>query len=139
MLWDVLWGLLWQGLWQARTPAAVERACQRWMAFGPDPTFPTHVLALKSQFLAMKRDQRFPQSPATDDTRLNFLAAGMAGVCIGISPRTAIHRVRTMKHQPGGPLWNENAQRCDCWRCDRAREIQAFDAIVEAAQKADPR
>lgn len=130
---------IWQALWQARTPVAVERACRRWIAFGPDPAFPTLLRAKKTPFLAMKDAPRFPQSPGADDTRLSYLAAGMAGACLGISPLTAVQRVRTMKHLPGGPLWNENAQRCDCWRCDRQREMQAFDAIVDAARKGDPR
>ncbi|MEQ1574389.1 MAG: hypothetical protein ABL993_09110 [Vicinamibacterales bacterium] len=127
---------IWQALGKARTAVAVTQACQRWIAFGPDPVFPTHLLAMTAQFLAMRRDRRFPQSPTANEARLTYIAAGMAGACVGISPLTAIHRVRTLKHEPGGPLWNQNTQQCDCWRCDRAREMKAFDAVVDAARKA---
>ncbi len=130
---------IWQALWQALSLPAVEKACRRWIAYGPDAAFPTHLLAHKKPFLVMKRDPRFPRSEFADDARLTYLAAGMAGILTGISPQTAIHRLRTMQHATGGPLWNDHeyVQRCQCWRCDRERDVKVFDAIVEAARKAE--
>jgi hypothetical protein len=129
---------IWHAIWRARTLPAAERACRRWIAFSADPAFPTHLLVGKTFLLTITGDARFPTTPAADDTRLNMLAAGMAGASIGISPRTAIHRVRTLKHEAGGPLWNDNASRCECWRCDRAREVQVFDTLIGAFTKDTP-
>jgi len=126
---------IWEALWKARNRSAVENACRRWSAFGTDQVFPTHLLTKEKQFLEMKREARFPRSEFADDARLTYLSAGMAGALAGISSKTAIHRLRTMKHAPGGPLWNENARRCECWRCDRDREMKSFDAIVDAARR----
>jgi hypothetical protein len=124
-------------LCQARTPAAVQQACGRWAAFSPKDVSPARLLAYTSSFVAMKRDQRFPHSLSADDARVSYLSAGLAGASIGVSPLTAIHRLRTMKHEPDGPLvWKEFPQpRCHCWRCDRDREMKAFDEIVAAAQE----
>ena len=132
---------IWQALWQATTPAAVKKACRRWADLNAEDPFPKHLVALINQFLAMKSDPRFPRSPGADDARLNYMAAGMAGVCIGISPLTAIHRLRTMKHAPDGPLvWEGLPQRkCHCWRCDRARQMNAFKEALEAFRKESTR
>ena len=78
----------------------------------------------------MKKNKRFPKSPYGDDSRLEFLARGMAGVIVDLSPMTGVERLRNMKHGPVGPFWVEregsrelplNQQHCDCWRCGLRR------------------
>ena len=150
---------IWSALWRARTLAALEDACQRWerlvleeirkqLEGAPDdrhrakikarmiPEFAAHIRAESKRFLAMTRNKRFPRSDYADDSRLDYLARGMAGIMAGISPMTAIERLRNMKHEPGGPLWVErecwteadgsrkegpllepSSQYCNCWRC----------------------
>ena len=69
----------------------------------------------------MKRNKRFPRSNYGNDARIDYLARGMAGILVGVSPMTAIERLRNLKHAPGGPLWNTDERRCDCWRCHLKR------------------
>jgi hypothetical protein len=101
--------------------------------------FPQHVVENAAQFLFMKRNRRFASSSYGDDARLEFLARGMAGVLCGVSPMTAIERLRNMKHQRGGPLWAtkegdhvlpEAEQYCKCWRCSITRASK----VTEVAQ-----
>ena len=124
---------IWKALWNARTYRQLFSACERWdklpeirgrnLKTGRSyesglGIFPDLVRKNASRFLSLRRDSRFPKSSwANDDSRLSFIAQGMAGVMIGISPRTAIHRLRTLKHGPGGKLWDENKKRCICTRC----------------------
>jgi hypothetical protein len=129
---------IWEAVCNARTRTAAENACRLWAAFDPESTFPALLLSMIPQWLAVTRDRRFPKSRTANDTRLAYLSAGMAGACMGISPLTAFHRIRTIKHETGGPLWNDNANRCECWRCDRDREMQAFDAVVDLAHRERP-
>jgi hypothetical protein len=74
----------------------------------------------------LKRNTRFPRSAYGDDSRIEYLARGMAGVLAGKSPMTGVERLRNMKHTRGGPLWvtvegnyvlPEKEQYCGCWRC----------------------
>jgi hypothetical protein len=87
--------------------------------------FPDHVVANAGQFLSMKQNKRFPTSAYGDNVRVEYLARGMAGVMVGISPMTAIERLRNMNHGAGGPLWDENEQHCRCWRCCLRGSINA--------------
>ena len=85
----------------------------------------------------MKRDARFPKSdsPAVDESRLEYLARGMAGILAGVSPMTGIGRLRNMKHTQGGPLWKKEPggmKYCDCWRCGLARSRSAHKLMAEA-------
>ncbi|HMK31130.1 MAG TPA: hypothetical protein VK473_15715 [Terriglobales bacterium] len=48
---------------------------------------------------------------------MDYLARGMSGVMVGVSPMTAIERLRNMKHGPNGPMWSEIDKKCSCWRC----------------------
>lgn len=113
---------IWDDLIRAKTQAAVHRACEQWSklsdvrASGLIP-FPEHVHANADQFLSMKRNTRFPRSNYGDDARIDYLARGMAGVLVGVSPITAVERLRNLKHAQGGPLWNGGDGRCGCWRC----------------------
>jgi hypothetical protein len=113
---------IWDDLIRANTYAALRKACERWSklsdvrASGLIP-FPEHVQANAGQFLSMKRNNRFPRSNYGDDARIDYLARGMAGVLVGVSPMTAVERLRNSKHAPGGALWNTDERRCGCWRC----------------------
>lgn len=113
---------IWDDLIRGSTYAAVRKACQHWSqlsdvrASGLAP-FPEHVRANTGQVLSMKENKRFPRSHYGDDARMDYLARGMAGALVGVSPMTAIERLRNLKHAPGGPLWNTSEHRCKCWRC----------------------
>jgi hypothetical protein len=74
----------------------------------------------------MKRNPRFPRSAYADESRLEYLARGMAGVICEVSPVTAIERLRRMKHTVSGPLWNEGKKLCECWRCERHRWRETY-------------
>jgi hypothetical protein len=113
---------IWDDLILASTYAAVRNGCQHWSQLSDVRapglnTFPEHVRANTGQFLSMKENKRFPRSHYGDDARMDYLARGMAGVLVGVSPMTAIERLRNLKHAPGGPLWNTSEHRCKCWRC----------------------
>ncbi len=124
-------GKIWNDLVQANNYASLRKACGRWARL-PDVRgaglvcFPGHIIAKAAAFLSMKQNQRFPRSKYGDGSRLDYLARGMAGAIIEISPMTAIERLRNMKHTPDGPLWvthNQDytlpatEQYCGCWRC----------------------
>ena len=113
---------IWDDLTRATTHAAVRKACDRWSELVDVRTsaltpFPDHIRANFAQFLSMKLNKRFPRSNYGDDARIDYLARGMAGVLVGVSPMTAIERLRNLKHASSGPLWNMNERRCECWRC----------------------
>jgi len=128
---------IWNDFIRARTLPALQEACECWEHL-PDvraagfTCYPAHILANPKRFLSMKRNRRFPRSSYSDDSRLEYLARGMAGVLGGVSPVTAIERLRNMKHATGGPLWKESEQHCDCWRCSRKR-WSAFTRISTEA------
>lgn len=137
---------IWRALVRASTYADLRKACGRWARLpavrraGLTP-FPEHVLANAAQFLAMKKNKRFPISDYGDDSRLQFLARGMAGVMADLSPMTGVERLRNMKHGPGGPLWVErqlnhllppNEQHCGCWRCG----LKQGDELTKVMQTA---
>jgi hypothetical protein len=134
---------IWNALWKARTFTALRKACERWKELKDIKAnklecWPEHVLANAKQFLRMTRAKNtkgqrttFPRSnyiPA-DDSRIEFIARGMAGIFVGISPATAIERLRNMSHAKDGPLWNAAKQACDCWRCQSERENTLSVAI----------
>jgi hypothetical protein len=126
---------IWDALVSASTYAELRKACGRWARL-PDvrrrglTCFPDHVLTNADKFLSMKQNKRFPKSNYGDDSRIEFLARGMAGVIAKVKPMTGIERLRNLKHGPGGPLWVKqednyklprNRQYCGCWRCSLKR------------------
>jgi hypothetical protein len=136
---------IWADLIRADTYAALHKVCGRWARL-PDvrrtglTPFPGHVLENAAQFLAMKRNKRFPRSTYGDDSRIEYLARGMAGALCGLSPMTAIERLRNMKHIAGGPFWityygnrplGESERHCGCWRCS----IRKSGEISKMGQK----
>ena len=92
---------IWNDLVRVNTYATLRKVCGRWVRL-PDvrraekTAFPKHVLEHAAQFLYMKRNRRFPRSNYGDDARIEYLARGMAGIIRGLSPMTAIERLRNM-------------------------------------------
>jgi len=129
---------IWTALTEARNSTAVQQACHRWerladvRAAGFTP-YPVHVSANAQVFLRMKRDRRFPRSPYADTSRLEYMARGMAGVMVGVSPMTSIERLRNMKHAAGGPLWSDADKYCRCWRCETTRYRDVLKALGAVA------
>lgn len=112
---------LWNALIRVRTRSALEEVCRRWERLART-RFPAYhyILENADQFFAMKRALRFPRSSYADDSRIDYLARGMAGALMNVSPQTAIERLRNMKHAPGGALWKKEPggrEYCGCWRC----------------------
>jgi len=127
---------LWKALWQAKNLSALQKACDQWAnlrdvrAQGMS-AFPNHILANAGEFLRMKADFRFPKSPspAVDESRLEYLARGMAGILSNLSPMTGIERLRNVKHTQGGQLWKKDIdgrEYCNCWRCEQKRTRSAY-------------
>lgn len=123
---------LWAALIKASTYADLRKVCGRWSRLADVrargmTTFPRYVVQNTASFLLMRRNKRFPHSTYGDDSRIDYLSRGMAGVLVGKSPMTAIERLRNMKHTAKGPLWvtkkegyllPKNEQYCGCWRCN---------------------
>ncbi len=124
---------IWTQLVNADTYAALRKACGRWAQLQDVrrsglTCFPSHVIEHAGQFLAMKKNKRFPHSSYGDKARIDYLARGMAGVIVGVSPMTGIERLRNIKHNRSGPLWDVRNNCCSCWRCSlpTSREIEAI-------------
>jgi hypothetical protein len=118
---------IWQALWQARTREAALDACRRWAKLEDVIglgfiAFPAHIETNLRDFLAITKSKRFPRSRAADDSRMLYMARGMAGAMVNVSPMTSIERLRNMKHGPGGLFWSDRHQLCACWRCVGRRE-----------------
>jgi hypothetical protein len=124
---------IWSALWKARTRRGIERACDQWSKLadvrgsGRD-VFPAYVVAHVSTFLEITRSPYLPNRPGADESRIDYLARGMAGVMTGRSPMTSIQRLRTLKHHRLGPFWDPTIRRCRCWRCDIDAWRRADDA-----------
>jgi hypothetical protein len=134
--------VVWESLVRARTLSALKEVCEQW-AILPDvrawglACYPDHILANAREFFRMKREARFPKSdsPVLDESRMEYLARGMAGILVGVSPMTGIERLRNMKHARGGPLWTKEPggrEYCGCWRCgmDRERPVHKLGAAM---------
>lgn len=128
---------IWNDLVRASTYSAVRRSCGRWARL-PDvrragmTPFAGHVVQNAAQFLLMKKNKRFPRSEYSDNARLEYLARGMAGILEGVSPMTAIERLRNMKHGPQGALWRPDDGRCGCWRCS-LRQGDEVEQIMQGS------
>jgi hypothetical protein len=125
---------IWKMLVEGRTESAIKEACRQWKGLADVrsmgmTTFPEHIEANLKEFLRMKKDRRFPRSAYADESRLEFLARGMAGVMVGVSPMTAEARLRNMKHTKGGPIWNDQGKKCQCWHCENARYAEYTKAV----------
>jgi hypothetical protein len=86
---------LWLQLLQAETPKQVRDVCTKsdfWLNPKRGGTAFNRLLSEKAgQFLAAKKDPRWPQSdrPTNEGKRIRFLARALAGITMGISIRTA--------------------------------------------------
>lgn len=125
---------IWRALVRARTVMAVQQACQRWESLADVrglgfTCFAAHTSTNAKEFLEMRKNVRFPQSDYADESRLEYIARGMAGVMVGKSPMTAIERLRNMKHRPGGALWSDEENICKCWRCENQRWRDLYQKI----------
>ena len=140
---------LWNALYRVQTLSALRNVCEEWASLRDVRAqglvvFPNHILANANEFLRMKKDERFPKSdsPAVDESRLEYLARGMAGILTDVSPMTGVERLRNMKHTEGGPLWRgvklqdggfaKGSECCQCWRCGLDRSRPAYKASSEA-------
>jgi hypothetical protein len=140
---------LWNALWRAQTLPVLKNVCDQWASLRDVRAqglvvFPNHILANAREFLRMKKDKRFPKSdsPAVDESRLEYLARGMAGIMANVSPMTGIERLRNMRHTKGGPLcrgvklpdgsFARGKESCQCWRCGLDRSRPAYKASSEA-------
>ena len=134
---------VWQALWQASTPDTVNRACEEWNRLPRryrDQSVSSLVAAHAQSFVDMKDDARFPRSKWADEARITYLARGMAGLLLGISPLTAIERLRKVTHKRGHPLFVKDLPgypfapievgmpsrnwKCVCWRCVLKRKTE---------------
>lgn len=106
---------VWNALVEARTADDVRRACRkskRWL--NPEWAGRVYVQRLSEkaeQFVRAKNDPYYPRSArrSSDMKRVTFFARVMAGVTLGISPSTAVDKLRKVKHGEG----------CVCVHCDR--------------------
>jgi hypothetical protein len=133
---------LWANLVRARRLPVLKKICEQWASL-PDvrawglTCYPDHILANSQEFVRMKRDPRFPKldSPAIDESRLECMARGMAGILADVSPMTGIEKLRNMKHTRGGPLWSKEPsgrEYCNCWHCGIARSRPAYGWSADA-------
>jgi hypothetical protein len=129
---------IWASLWRAKNTVAVRRACERWKALQDVrasglSVFADHAIASAKSVLEITRNPRFPTKPASDDSRLGLVAAGMAAVMVERSPNTGIERSRNLNHKLGGPLWK--GDRCLCWRCEDREYLAQSERIRVALEE----
>jgi hypothetical protein len=102
---------LWDALLRASTLRQVRAICQRskyWL--NPKWRGKVYVRDLyehADQFLNAKKARRYPRSerPSSDDRRLKFLAAAMAGIAVGRGLRTAIKWCSKPSPKLGKRFW----------------------------------
>jgi hypothetical protein len=128
---------IWESLLRARKVREVHSVCKDWetnltatihnrgrrtavSGYVGLVIFPRLLSKHAVHFLATIRDKRFPRAPYSHEARLQFLARGLAGAMLRLSPATAIDRLRKLKHGRGGHLWNPQEKRCMCWHCTPA-------------------
>ena len=124
---------IWNDLISAENFAALKKACGRWARLpdiqGSTACFPKHIVLHADQFFRMKHNKRFPKSSYSNNSRIEYLARGMAGVMADASAMTGIERLRNMKHAKGGPFWHETCQECRCWKCS-ILTMRKYDSLT---------
>ena len=124
---------IWRALVTAKTAADVQKACResrRWL--NPEWQGRPYVQDLSDhaeQFIRAKRDVYYPRRDSGDVKRVTFFARAMAGISLGVSPITAIDRLRKLKHGEKCPCVN-----CDLERWDRI-ERQIYENLFETEKK----
>jgi hypothetical protein len=125
---------VWQALvhsFEAEDAAGVRKACQRskrWLNTewkGRD--FVLLLVEKAEQFVRAKDDPFYPHAPhpSSDRKRVTFFARAMAGVSCGLSPSTAVGRLRKMKH----------GRECRCVNCNSQHWQQLYETIYVALDK----
>jgi hypothetical protein len=122
---------VWKRLVRATTAERVRDAChrsKRWL--NPNwrgRPFVSLLSEKAEQFVRAKDDRFYPraQHPSSDRKRVVFFARAMAGISCGISPSTAIGRLRKMKH----------GRECSCVNCSSARWENLYRAIYATLDK----
>jgi hypothetical protein len=115
---------VWRALVAARTTADVQRACrasEKWL--NPEFQGRPYVQDLNdhaSEFVRAKtQNPYYPRRELGDEKRITFFARAMSGVSLGISPNTAIDRLRKYQH----------GRKCPCVHCDLKRWDRVDDLI----------
>jgi hypothetical protein len=127
----------WRALVSARTADEVREAFQkseRWL--NPRWQGRAYVQDLHDgalQFVQAKRDIYYPRRESGDEKRVVFFARAMAGISLGISPRTSIDRLRKMKHVRNCPCIH-----CDLKRWERIDEVRYKFFFKPSDGGADP-
>jgi hypothetical protein len=113
---------LWEALKRAKSAKQVRRICdcsKFWLKARlefPDGSYVEQwphrrmIDRYAGDFCKSKLDRRYPRRDkreSGDYRRIEYLARVLAGLTLGLSPSTAVERLRKMKH----------AKRCLCWRC----------------------
>lgn len=107
---------VWRDLIAAKTAADIRKACRastRWLS--PKWQGRPYVQDLydKAQDFVRAKTENiyYPRRDSNDEKRVAFFARAMAGISLGISPNTAIDRLRKYKH----------GDECPCVHCDQSR------------------
>jgi hypothetical protein len=113
---------LWNALKRAQTAAQVRRIVSQskeWLrprlefpdgSYMEQWPFRRALYTRAAEFCKSKIARRYPRRDkreSGDYRRIEYLARVLAGLTLGISPSTAVERLRKMKH----------AEQCRCWRC----------------------
>lgn len=117
--------IVWKALVTAKTAADVQRAyrgSRRWLnpAWQGRP-YVQDLYDHAEEFIRAKQDVYYPRRDSSDVKRVTFFARAMAGISLGISPITAIDRLRKLKH----------GEKCPCVNCD----VKRWDRIERQIYK----
>jgi hypothetical protein len=121
----------------AHTAEGVRQACQQsrsWLnpAWQGRP-YVKDLYDHAGQFVRAKQDPYYPRRESGDLKRVTFFARAMAGIAVGISPSTAVDRLRKLKHGPKCPCVHCDMERWD--RMDRTVYRLFFDTERKSSQK----
>jgi hypothetical protein len=116
---------VWRALISARTATEVRQACsesKQWL--NPEWHGRPYVKDLHEHaeaFVRAKKSPYYPRQDSSDQKRAMFFARAMAGIALGLSPETAIDRLRKYQHGP----------KCPCVHCDLKRwnriDVQIYE------------
>lgn len=107
---------VWRQLVQAQTAEQVRKACEeskRWLNPKAGRPYVQLLHDKAEQFVRAKKYAYYPRRASGDVKRIAFFARVMAGITLGISPITAVDRLRKMKHGRGCPCVNCHREQWD--------------------------
>lgn len=128
---------IWHSLVTAEKAADIRKACQeskRWL--NPKWQGRPYVRELydhAEQFVRAKRSPYYPRRNSGDEKRIIFFARAMAGISLGLSPNTSIHKLRKIRHGAKCPCVN-----CDLGRWDRIDQ-KSYQVFPDAGSDAPAR